>query len=353
MSTQFPRRSQPGASLFGRAVAQHRRSQKHRSSSDSESADYLDGQDEMGGQDDEYYDDDDSDAGTIYSTAEAARRTPAQINKEREVQKQFLLTELIRMKRDGVQLSRDYTDKDPIELMSMEIDRYKTGKAEQTFVGMVKVGISMGFNGIEMFNKWKGKGWVPLDGWAKGMTSDMSIYDDSVRQAVRQQLARSGPIGNPLFTLAFIVVGSFIFHILVAKMSHSQNGSAMFVQMMKSGGVMGAIGGMGDMASGGGNTSQPSGASQPVPNMGNPFSNQNVPATPPLYTQAPAPQPTPQPVPQPAPQPAPQPQHRPPSRPRSQKKRKPMRRPSFMHPPPAQPVHTDNMGSESTLNLDE
>jgi hypothetical protein len=227
------------------------------------------------------------------------------------------------------------------------------------FVGMAKVGISMTFNGIEMLNKWKGKGWVPLDGWAKGMTSDMSIYDDAVRTAVRQQLARSGPIGNPFLTLGFMLVGSIIFHILVAKMNHSQNGSSMFVQMMKSGGVMGAMGNMANTMGGGGGGGapqpqpQPSGMPQAVPNMSNPFPNQNVP---PLYTQPP-PQQAPPPQPHRAPPPQPQPE-------RAQKKRKPMRRPAFMqstppaHPPQSrsQPVpvsQSNDMGSESTFNLDE
>lgn len=383
--SHFPRQ-QPGESLFGRAVTRHRQA---RPKSDEDSLSYSDEGNEayvkQDEEEEEYETDEDSesDAGTIYSTREAARRTPAQLKKENMIRKQSLLQELIQMKRDGVPLTREYSEDDPIELMNAEINRYKYSKSENTVVGMVKVGINVGFNGIEMLNQWKGKGWVPLKGWAKGMTMDMTMYDDPVRQIVRQQLAKSGPIGNPWVTIVFMVIGSAIFHVMVAKMMHTENGAAMFATMMKNGGIMGTLGNMGGMMNGGqatgGNVGGGTGMPQAVPNVGNPFTNHNVPQVPPLN---PNPQ-VPPPQYQAPPQVPPPPQYRapvsrqPPQRNGQQKKRGPMKRPSFtrpMHPPssapgisqphigpaqrapvrPAAPVHVDNgMGSESTLNLDD
>ena len=95
------RRNQPGASLFGNAVAQHRR---RRPSTDDESLSYSDESNsnhnhhhsssihEESGDDDAY-----SDAGTIYSTRESARRTPEQLKREEMVRKNALLQELIQM----------------------------------------------------------------------------------------------------------------------------------------------------------------------------------------------------------------------------------------------------------------
>jgi len=401
MSRQFPRR-QPGDTLFGRAVAHRRQANSEDSLSYSD-----EGEEDVPHQEEEERyvmegeesDGDLSDAGTIYSTNEAARRTPAQLKKEEMIKKQALLQELIQMKRDGVPLTREYTMDVPIELMNAEVQRYKFGKSENTLTGMIKVGINVGINGIEMLNQWKGKGWIPIKGWAKGMTSDMSIYDDPLRQLVRQQLARSGPMGNPWLTLGFMLIGSLIFHVMVAKMMHTENGSVMFVQMMKQGGIMGTLGNMSGMMNGeGGGVGAGTGMPQAVPNVGNPFANHNVPQVPPLHVPPPQPQVHPQQVPhsqpayqyQPAQQQQPpaarpsmsgaaaqavhmhqqavnQPLRRPPlksSTPR--KKRAPMKRPSFLrpaHPPPSAPAVTQpkmgpvqvdsGMGSESTMNLDD
>ena len=335
--------AQPGSNLFGQAVERRRRQSSAPFSEDGGEEE----EESMSGSADlpEYSDEDDSDAGTIYSTRESARRTPAQIQKEEMVKKQALLRELIQMKRDGIQLSRDYTDADPVELMSYEIERHKQTENENTMVGIYKVCINMGCHGIQMLNTVKGP-WVPMEGWAEAVTTDMNVYDRPLRRIHRQYFAK-GPAGNPWLELGFALVGSLIFHIMVAKMMGTKNGAAMFAKMFnggEGGGMMSALGIPGGVVGPG------AGAPQPVPNAGNPFPNHNVP--PPRQQAAPPPrqQAAPPPRQQAAPPPRPQTSG-------SRSGRRPMRRPASLrpaHPPPRAPPRqpsVDEMDSESTLNL--
>ena len=353
MSNQFP-----GANLFGERVEQHRRRRDIQPAyNDSDDSDNDIRRDVESA--DEHESDYDSDDGTIYSTREAMRRTPAQIKYAEMVRREALFQELCQMKRDGVPLSREYTKDDPIELMSNEIDRYKQNQNENTMVGMYKVVLNMGCHGLQMLNTVKGP-WLPMEGWAEAVTADMNVYDRPLRRIHRQYFARGGPAGNPWVELGFAIIGSLIFHIMVAKMMNTQNGAAMFAKMMN-GGVMNAIPGVANMMGGGGNVGPSAGIPQGVPNAGNPFGDRNVPH--PIPRPAPVPtQPAYQ-QPAPAPAPAPMPMPAPRANPNStrQRQRRPMRRPTFINrapqvpatPPPSRSPPPSTMDSESTMNLDD
>ena len=389
--------NQPGASLFGQALAQRRTRPSLRkfveeeeegedgaessSSSDSSSEERARQQRATPAYEDSS--DDESDDGTIYSTKESARRTPAQIQKERAIQKQSLLNELIQMKRDGYKLSRDYSADDPIELMSMEIENQKNSENENTMVGIYKVVINMGCHGLQMLNTVKGP-WLPMEGWAEAVTADMNVYDRPLRRIHRQYFSR-GPAGNPWVELGFALIGSLVFHIMVAKMMGTKNGAAMFAKMFNSGGITGALAGMAGMGNGAPQVG-PGQMPQSTPNPSNPYKNHNVPPVPPQPRAPPRPPPQP-PRHQPPPsypvdrapptvnrapvtsaRPPVHPQqagirpesYHPPSRPtpktERQKKRKPMRRPGMVMQSPRPYVppspSKDDMGSESTMNLD-
>jgi hypothetical protein len=297
----MPRR-QPGASLFGRAVEAHRRQREDERGDDVYSSDadsdqrrdtgrhsksdngrYRDNNPEESG---EYSDSEDSDAGTIYSTRESANRTPDQLKKEELIKKMGLLQELTQMERDGVTLSRVYTENDPIEIMSMEIEKHKQTQNENTMVNIYKVCLNVGCQGLQMVNTIKGP-WLPMAGWAEAVTADMSIYDRPLRRIHRMYFSR-GPAGNPWIELGFCIIGSLIFHILVAKFMSNKQGAAMFMKVFQGqsggdapgggGGIMGALraltGGMGGM---GGKVGPAAGVPTGVPNAGNPFPNHNVP----------------------------------------------------------------------------
>lgn len=378
--TDYP---QPGATLFGQAVA--RRGINNPRDTGSWSSDDDDSIDDGGGNRrvNEYSnsDPDDgeiSDAGTIYSTNESARRTPAQLQKEELIQKQGILRELIQMKRDGIDLGpREYTENDSLAVLSHVIEHHKQRENENTMVGMYKVVINMGCHGLQMLNTIKGP-WIPMEGWAEAVTKDMNVYDRPLRRIHRQYFAR-GPAGNPWVELGFALIGSLIFHVMVAKMMGTRNGADMFAKMFNGGGTSGVM----NALSGGGAVGPGVGMPQAVPNTNNQWANHNVPqvprqqqattAPPPQQVHVPPPQARAPQVPRHQPQQAaPIPQTRAPVVPSvggGKKKRKPMRRPGFtrraapvqqstappMAAPPAyqrEPVHHD-MGSESTLNLDD
>lgn len=365
----------PGASLFGRSVE---RSRHRQSSAGTKDEEYGDSEHEPSASMDYSESDDESDAGTILSTRESSRRTPEQLRKENTVKKQALLLELTQMKRDGVQLSREYTDEDDIELMSYEIERHKQTQNENTMVGMFKVGLNMGCHGLQMLNQVKGP-WIPMKGWAEAVTADMNVYDRPLRRIHRQYFSR-GPAGNPWIELGFALIGSLVFHVMVAKMMGTTNGATMFAKMFQGsnggppgegggngggGGMMGAMSGMMGMMGG---TGPARGVPQPVPNAGNPFPNKNVPA-PRVPVSAPPPASVCPPMQSPvrAPAKAPRRGRRPMRRPStggSPAPRQLMRppggpvalpdhRPTVAHPPTSSASAPMELGSESSINLDD
>lgn len=343
-----------------------------------------------------------SDSGSILSTRESNRRTPEQLKKEEAIRKQALLLELTKMKRDGIVLTREFTDNDPIEVLESEITHRMNMAEEDTMVKFYKAGFQIAANGLEMANSFRGKPILPMEGWAKGVTWNMSMYNRPLRQIHRQSGFR-GFGGNPYWEMGFLVIGSLVIHMIVNKMTGSTSGAKMFTQAFGStegsdgdggdgggGGIMGALGSLfggmgnqGNISSGGGGMNT---VPRPSPNPSNPYANQNVPKVP--YTmpaqnpvpqsqpqpqmQVPqAPRPVPTPIPQvPTPRPAPQVQPQVPKQTRrrsmtppegfeSQKMNLPSHAPTAQHPPARRAAHTPELmpviresdASESTLNL--
>ena len=338
-----------------------------------------------------------SDSGTIFSTRESAQRTPEQLQKEEAIRKQALLLELTRMKRDGIKLTREFTDKDPVEVLESEITHRTEMAEEDTMVQVYKAGFQIAVNGVEMVNSIRGKPFLPIEGWAKGLTWNMNMYNRPFRTIHRRSGFR-GFGGNPWYELGFTIIGSLVIHMIVFKMTGSKDGARLFTQMFQNGddtqpqdqggggGMMGMLGSL--MGGAGGSTSIPS-MPTPAPNPSNPFPNQNIPR--PAYTMASAPAPSPIPNPthtpmrsttiqpatpiasstttNPKPMPAPKPIPVSTPKPTSSKTRNTQRRniampgestqvqkielpshaPTSQHPPKLRPILEDE--SESTLNL--
>ena len=300
-----------------------------------------------------------------------------QIQKEPQSKIEFV-NELIQMKRDGYKLSSIRTIP-----LSHEHGRENQKIQKRKHQAVLKVVINMGCHGLQMLNTVKGP-WLPMEGWAEAVTADMNVYDRPLRRIHRQYFSR-GPAGNPWVELGFALIGSLVFHIMVAKMMGTKNGAAMFAKMFNSGGITGALAGMAGMGNGAPQVG-PGQMPQSTPNPSNPYKNHNVPPVPPQPRAPPRPPPQP-PRHQPPPsypvdrapptvnrapvtsaRPPVHPQqagirpesYHPPSRPtpktERQKKRKPMRRPGMVMQSPRPYVppspSKDDMGSESTMNLD-
>lgn len=104
-------------------------------------------------------------------------------------EKQNVLMDIERLKRQGVSFSKDWSLEDSLDDMNYEVRRHMLHMEEQNNIATMRDGMRMICTGVEMLNgRFKV---LDLDGWATEICSDMSKYDVALGKLHRKYWRRS------------------------------------------------------------------------------------------------------------------------------------------------------------------
>ena len=145
----------------------------------------------------------------LFDTASVTSRQRDEIERERHSEKIGYLHELMKMKQNGVNLTRDYSTNDALEDIEFEYERQKISQECDHSVRFMKDMMRLGFTGLELLNAKFGP-FLQLDGWSDSVTADMSRYDSPLER-IYKKVWRKGSM-NPFLELAMVIGGSLFMH---------------------------------------------------------------------------------------------------------------------------------------------
>jgi hypothetical protein len=200
----------------------------------------------------------------------------AHVQAEIEREKQGYLLELIKFKKDGHELTRDYTMDDSLVDIQFEYDRIKNGMDTSTNVAFLREALLFSFQAVELANnKWGPV--LELDGWSQEAAKDKDKYNRVIERLYKKHW-RFGSM-SPETEFAWLIGSSMVGHHVKKKWGigasmpsasgPSMNPMSMFASMAGMGGVMGG-GAKPPPFQGNAPPPPPSGAAGPRPVMSRP-----------------------------------------------------------------------------------
>lgn len=131
------------------------------------------------------------------------------------LEKQSVLLELERLRRQNIVLSKEYTMNDRLEDMQFEVRRHLLNIDEQNTLQFMRDGLRLFFTGIEIANSQFGP-FLDLDGWAASVGGDIEKYDSALSRMYRKYWRRSTM--SPEMELTVGILGSIGMHHFQKKM---------------------------------------------------------------------------------------------------------------------------------------
>ena len=123
------------------------------------------------------------------------------------LEKQGLLIDLQALQRKGVTLSRQFSMKDSIESIELELQKQQNNLSTAAAVTFMRDALRMAFTGIEIANAKMGP-ILSIDGWAESLSSDMKRFDGALERLYRRYWRKTTM--SPIMELAWIILGSLV-----------------------------------------------------------------------------------------------------------------------------------------------
>jgi hypothetical protein len=109
----------------------------------------------------------------------------AQLHAEIEREKQGYLLELMKYRKDGVELTREYTMDDSLVDIQFEFDRIKNQLETSSNVAFMRDALLFGFQGLELANdKWGPV--LELNGWSQEASKDKEKYNRVIERLYKK-----------------------------------------------------------------------------------------------------------------------------------------------------------------------
>lgn len=126
------------------------------------------------------------------------------------MEKQSALLEMERLRISGFNFTKHYTMQDSLADIQFEIRRIHMFQKEQASLNMMRNGLKLTFNSIEVLNRVAGNK-LSLDGWSQEASSDMQQYDPSLSRLYHKYWRRNS--SSPEFELGFAILSSMgVYH---------------------------------------------------------------------------------------------------------------------------------------------
>lgn len=126
------------------------------------------------------------------------------------LEKQAALLEMEKLKINGATFTKNYTMNDSLADIQFEIRRMEMYQKEESSLNMMRDGLKLTINSIEVINRFTGEK-LSLNGWSDEATRDMDRYDPSLSRLYRKYWRRGS--SSPEFELAFAIASSMgIYH---------------------------------------------------------------------------------------------------------------------------------------------
>ena len=109
----------------------------------------------------------------------------ANLTKEINSEKQGYLLELMKFKKQDVEMTRKYTMEDSLEDIQFEFDRIRTHLETVNNVNMIRDGLMFAFQGIEFANKQFGPV-LQLNGWSQAAKKDKQKYNHVIERLYKK-----------------------------------------------------------------------------------------------------------------------------------------------------------------------
>lgn len=119
--------------------------------------------------------------------------------------KRTVLLDLARLEASGIKLTKEWTQDDSLEDMTLEMRRHVLIEDERANVSMMRDGLRMLVTGIEVVNKRFRV--LDLDGWSAEATRDLDKHDANLARIYRKYWRR-GSSRNPEMEIAMSLFGS-------------------------------------------------------------------------------------------------------------------------------------------------
>lgn len=119
--------------------------------------------------------------------------------------KRTVLLDLARLEASGIKLTKEWTQEDSLEDMTLEMRRHVLIEDERANVSMMRDGLKMFVTGIEVVNKRFRV--LDLDGWSAEATRDLDKHDANLARIYRKYWRR-GSSRNPEMEIAMSLFGS-------------------------------------------------------------------------------------------------------------------------------------------------
>ena len=146
------------------------------------------------------------------SVVEAALHT--EINSE----KQGYLLELMKFKKQGIELTRSYTMEDTLDDIQFEFDRIKTHLQTVNNVGMISDGLMFVFQGLEFANNQFGP-ILQLDGWSAAAKKDKQKYNHVIERLYKKHWRHGNT--SPEVEFGWLIGSSMLKHHFKCKLQKS------------------------------------------------------------------------------------------------------------------------------------
>lgn len=144
-----------------------------------------------------------------YSTPSPNAHVEAQLQAEIEREKQGYLLELIKFKKDGHELTRDYSMEDSLVDIQFEYDRIKNQVETTSNVAFLRDALMFGFQAIELANdKWGPV--LELNGWSQEAAKDKEKYNRVIERLYKKHW-RFGSM-SPEAEFAWLIGSSMVGH---------------------------------------------------------------------------------------------------------------------------------------------
>lgn len=157
------------------------------------------------------------------SSKQSRRSAPASVASTRysqttkgKAEKQEYLLQLRKLKLQGCQLTREYTNNDRLNDIKYEVERQRNYVDTKNSVELMADGLKLGISGIEMANARLGP-FLNLTGWSDACTNDMSRYHHVLERIYRRYWT-SGTNLHPVVELGLVLSSSMMMYHFQSKM---------------------------------------------------------------------------------------------------------------------------------------
>ena len=149
-----------------------------------------------------------------------------------KAEKQEYLLQLRKLKLQGCQLTREYTNHDRLNDIKYEVERQRNYVDTKNSVELMADGLKLGISGIEMANARLGP-FLNLTGWSDACTSDMSRYHHVLERIYRRYWT-SGTNLHPVVELGLVLSSSMMMYHFQSKMFGAPPAATTYVTPPKS-----------------------------------------------------------------------------------------------------------------------